>query len=154
MLGGLLVALILGGLGAWKINSWRIAADDRDRAIAERDMAIADLNFYINALRDAQKASNDYQKELANIRIANSRERTPVVRLCKQPTVSKPRPLPPAGSGPHDSPASAGPLPPATEVQVGPDIGPGLFADADRSDELSAQVRGLQAYAVSCSGNK
>lgn len=147
-----LVVLLALAAAVWKVNAWRVAAEDRDRAIAERDQAIEDRDFYITAWREAQEASRDYQTELADLRVATTRERLPVVRLCREPAKAEHRPLPAAGPGLDDAGAAARDVPPADALPPGRDLGPELFALADRADELSAQVRGLQAYAVACSG--
>lgn len=153
-LGGALLAGIALALFLW----WAYGIYEKARKLPiveqERDQAIADLNQYRSDLREAQEASNGYQSELSHLRIAAARAGSPVVRVCKQPRVPEHREVPAAGPGPVAAAPATGDVPPRDELPggAGRDIGPGLFGLADRADELSAQVRGLQAYALACSG--
>lgn len=146
---GVVLALVCAAL-AWVVLGWKRKADELPLVQAQLAEAVMFLDQYEKDIRTVLEASHGYQEELAALRTAAIAERLPVVRVCKPAGKAK-QPV----SAPVSRPDAAGPasgvLPPAAEVQAGPDIGPGLFADADRADELSAQVRGLQAYALACS---
>lgn len=89
------------------------------------------------AAKVRKEVSGEYQAELSELRAG--RKPAPAVRLCPAPA-----PVPASGTsgGNHGSAAGAGPLP-----QVpGPDIGHRLYSDADRADELSAQLRACQSF--------
>jgi hypothetical protein len=132
------------------VKGWKDDAALLALRTAERDQAYADLEQRSADFAEVQEASHAYQTELADLRTAHALERVPVVRLCKPAPQAQPR-LSPTVPGPDAASPAPGILPSAPELQAGPDIGPGLFADADRADELSAQVRGLQQYATGCS---
>jgi hypothetical protein len=88
-----------------------------------------------------QTVSKGVQDELNTLKEAAAAP-VPVVRCVRYPRAaavppgSEARPL---GDG---TVAGAGELPP----QVGPDIGPDLYALADRADEIVAACRGAQSY--------
>jgi hypothetical protein len=141
---------VIAGLLIWLgliVNGWRNDAERLAIVELERDQALADLSQERLNVVEAQEASRGYQSELQDLRVAATRERIPVVRLCKSAPQAR-EPLPAAGAGPDAAAAPSGPLPQEDEVHR--DLGPELFELADRADELSAQVRGLQEYAGSC----
>jgi len=142
--------VVLGAL-AWLgfiVNGWRDDAARLPVIRAERDQARAGVEVARKQFAKVQEASNGYQAEIQVLRAAR-RERIPVVRVCGDlPATAKDR-LPDAERGPDERPAAAGPLPSAPSRDIAPD----LFNDADLADELSAQVRGLQAYARGCAAH-
>ncbi len=141
----LAVAAVVIGLVLWLgivVNGWRKDSLALEDAQAERDQAIADLLLRTEQFRDVQEASNVYQRELADLRIAAVRERIPVVRLCR--AVPKAAAVAPAERGPDEASPGAGPLPQAGEANR--DIGPELFDLLDEADEVAAQLRALQNY--------
>ena len=97
---------------------------------------------------EADAASRGYQDELEKLRAARAAAPVRTVRLCINPAV------PAHGEGAAAQPGSDGAAAPGGEFSEGtgsntgqgPDIGPDLAALADRADQLSAQVRGLQDY--------
>lgn len=88
----------------------------------------------------ANLASERYQRELEELRNA-PRPPAPVIRVCKPAPAVRPRGADPAATRPDAAAPATGVL----QETVGFDTSP-LYRDADRCDELSAQVRGLQAY--------
>lgn len=117
----LAVAAALGGL----LYHDRHETHRANEAVARAATAEASIKTlqaaYERERANAQKASNDYQNDLA--RLANERSSVPVVRLCHSP-----KPVPAASSttsGPD--PASAGHLGDETAQDSGPDIGPALL---------------------------
>lgn len=133
------------------VNSWHEASLRLAVVELERDQALADLSLRDTQYLEAQEASNGYQSELQALRVTASRARVPIARLCPRPAAADRRSISSAGTGSDAAPAAAGGVPTEDEVRRGRDIGPELFELADRADELSAQVRGLQAYARACS---
>lgn len=143
--------LVLGAI-VWLgliVNGWRNDAaqvpvlEDRIRT------ATAQIEQERQAVKDAQKASEGYQNELATLRSARSAAPARAVRLCNVPASPAAGEVPGPESGPDGSASGSGGVPP----RAGPDIGPRLYASADRADDLSAQVRGLQEYARACSAS-
>jgi hypothetical protein len=148
-------AAIALGLLVWLgliVKGWKDDATRLPLVEQERDQVIADLAHYKTDLRSAQEASNGYQTELATLRTVAARAPDSPVRLCPRARVPERREIPAAGTGSPAAAASTGDVPPQPELPRERDIGPGLFDLADRADELSAQVRGLQEYARACSG--
>lgn len=88
----------------------------------------------------AHLASERYQRELEDLRNA-PRPPAPVIRVCKPAPAVRPGPASPTAARPDAAAPAAGVL----QETVGFDTSP-LYRDADRCDELSAQVRGLQLY--------
>jgi hypothetical protein len=150
-IGGLVVFALLGVL-VYVVLGWKEKADDWPLLKAELDEAYLYLEQYEKDIRQVQEASRGYQEELAMVRSAAARERVPVVRLCRSAAAAPKLPAPVAG--PDATAPAPGGVPPEARLpsEPGQDIGPELYADADRADELSAQVRGLQEYALACSG--
>lgn len=100
----------------------------------ERRSYEAQLSAQRRAFDAAQSALESYATELETLR--NRRVPPRVVRLCPSPeSPETPRPAP-------DTPSSPGILPGDSR----PDIGPGLYALADRCDEIAAQLRALQEW--------
>lgn len=148
-LGGAVV--VLGAL-TWLgfiVNGWRTDAAQVP-VLNERIGAIAaQVELERKQFTGAQAASKGYQDELATLRAARATAPVRVVRLCRNvPADPKPGPVPAAERGPAAGAAAAGVLPQAPGPIAGPDIGPELYRDADRCDDLAAQVRGLQDFAT------
>lgn len=143
------VILILGSavfLG-YKVNGWR---NDAVRYKSEWQAAENRLEIHRAALKAAQRAAKDYHDELETIR--NRSAPGGPVRLCVDPAVPG-----------ADSTAGAGGTAPASGLvsgaigsdhQAGPDIGADLRALALRADELSAQMRALQALEAAAKENR
>lgn len=136
-------ALCVIGFGI-AVKKWRddskefaLAKVEWSKTLESKNRELADMAA---SVEKANAASNDYQDELA--RLEDERANTPVqsVRLCRSPTGYVPAPSPAAASsGPdegwHDGiPHSARP-----DIEVGPDIGPALYALADKADQCAAQ---------------
>ena len=82
-----------------------------------------------------------YQSEIDRLRLADIKPGR-IVRLCISPISGGTMPGTPTDAAkPADSTPNGGVLPPV----AGADIGGRLYADADKADALSAQVRGLLA---------
>lgn len=105
--------------------------------IVEYEQSIERLTRDVAA---ANQASVGYQQELKRLR--DSRPAVPArpVRVCREPVQAGTGGSAGAGS---DAGAATGGLVPQ---EPGPDIGPELYGQADRADELSAQIRGLHQY--------
>lgn len=148
------IVLALGGWAYFHVKG--IGADEVrselqpkiDTLTIERDNAKTKLAEAEADRTKAEKASSDYQTELAGLRDAPVR-RDPV-RLCIQPA---PRPVtrapgPPAAAGLDGAATVTGLVSGGTGADLvpGPDLGPRLRALLRRADEVSGQARGLQAY--------
>lgn len=127
----------VAGLGAWLwlADLRRDAASGRQ---AQRDLAVLQATVTERARHDAD-VQKGYQTELERLRAERARPAR-VIRVCDA------APAVPASGGPagqSDDPGTgAGELPQA----AGRDIGPALYAEADRADELAAQLRALQEW--------
>lgn len=123
----------LAALGAlfYKVNGWR----EDSKQLADVQQKLVETQQQILA---AQQASKGFQDELSNLRANRAPGRA--VRLCDAPV----RQALPA-TGPDGPAAGAGEFP----QEPGADIGPRLYSDADRADEIVAQCRGLQEWARS-----
>lgn len=154
----LAIAAVIVGALVWLgfiVQGWRADSQQLAAVKLERDQALADLTQERANIVEVQEASRAYQSELATLRAAAAAARpVSVVRLCRVPANPEPRPVSAAESRPDDAGAAERGIPQegGGAYQAGPDIGPDLFELFDRADELSAQVRGLQAYALACSG--
>lgn len=140
IVGGLvLAALVALGL---IVNDWREKAAMVPVLEQRIDQANAQIELERKQRDDAQAASKGYQDELATLRAARAAAPARAVRLCNVPArtaaaeVSAPEP---GSDGGTTAPGGDAPA-------AGPDIGPGLYAIADRCDDLSAQVRGLHDF--------
>ena len=146
---GLAGAALLGGVFWFSHARYTAgeAAGDARAAAAEsaRDQAIATLQTERAERARLEKASHDYQTELAGLR-AQPVVTTPV-RLCR-PAARVPAAATAAG-GPGAAVPAAGVVPSGTgtDLVAGPDLGPGLRALARRADEVSAQGRAIQGLA-------
>lgn len=88
----------------------------------------------------ANAASAGYQAELKRLRDARTSVPARPVRVCREPVQAGAGGS--AGAGPDAGSAAGGLVP----QEPGPDIGPELYGQADRADELSGQIRGLHQY--------
>lgn len=131
---GLLAAALVGG--------WFYLGHLQDEAEAAKGLR-AQYAALVAITRE--RARNDaetqtrYQTELDGLRADRARGAR-VIRVCDAP-----RPVPASGAAAGQSdgaPASPGQLP----AEPGRDLGPALYAEADRADELSAQLRALQDW--------
>lgn len=138
----------------WRDDSAALESTRKDladeRISHQRELALL-RESYDTQIRNAHNASRAYQDELASLRA--SRPARPV-RLC---TDSGAAPSATAGdhsptTGPDGTSPAPGMVP--AEAGRGRDIGPDLFAVADRADELAAQLRGLQAWAKGVASQK
>lgn len=145
------VAALLLWAGAIVIG-WKHDSEKLEKAWLERDQARADLALRDEQFRDAQEASRGYQSELQNLRASSARRADISVRVCKLPGSSRPEPIPTSESRPLEASAAAGVLQQDTAVQVGPEIGPDLSADAADADDILALARALQIYGKTCAG--
>ena len=129
---GVLLCAAAAGAGLY----WKGKAAGEARGDARALAAEAQRDAAIASLEASQKASEGYARELQELR--NRPVPRKPVRLCIAPNLPVPGP-----SGGTDGPAApAGELP----VEPGPDIGPRLYDDARRADELAAQLRALQEW--------
>lgn len=139
-IGALVLAVLVGG--GWFYGHTRFnAGEAKVQAKWDRENAEA-LRDYEQRIRAANEAEKGFQNELKDLRDYVSTRPARVVRVCKVPDHPA-SPAPARGDG--EGTAPAGILPQALGPVAGPDIGPDLYGDADRCDELSAQVRGLLA---------
>lgn len=146
--GYLVLALALAGATAWGtfvVLDWR--ADARRLALVEQELVDVRARHRLE-LTAAQEATDEYRNELETLRSRRAAEPARPVRLCRAAV--------PAGSS---SPAAGRPDGPAAGAGQlsgpdgpGRDVGPDLYAIADRCDELSAQLRGLQGWVGRTSG--
>jgi len=129
-----LLALLAGA--GFVVNGWRKAADK----LPQVEMRLAaTLAAQETARRIRQEVTKDYASEIERLRTAAARGPR-VIRVCDAPSV----PGPGAAPGGTDDPGTGGgELPQA----AGRDIGPALYAEAERADALAAQLRALQAWA-------
>jgi hypothetical protein len=90
----------------------------------------------------ATEASNDYERRRKDL--SDDRADTPVrsVRLCRSPTGYVPAPTPAAaGAGPGSTSRQQEEA--GLDLEVSRDIGPELYALADRADEAAARCNSL-----------
>lgn len=142
-----LAAAALLGIGL-VVKNWK----DEAARVPVLEQQIAQANTTIETERrlktEADAASKGYQDELENLRAARAAAPVRVVRLCVNPTVPADSGGAAAQPGPDGATAPGGELSEGTGSNTGqgPDIGTDLAALADRADQLSAQIRGLQDY--------
>ena len=130
-----IVVIALGGLVLhWKNQAAKVPGLRQEI----KDYAAQIEQFKLDVAA-SNAASAGYQAELDRLRNARTVGPTPVVRVCKPAKV-------PAGGSTQPGSDGAGSAGGVLPLEPGPDIGPPLYSDADRADELSAQVRGLQTY--------
>ena len=118
------------------VLSWR--ADAKKLPQVEMQLA-ATLAAQETARRIRQEVTQDYAAEIERLRTSAARGPR-VIRVCDAPSVPGPGAAP---GGTDDPGASGGELP----SSAGRDIGPALYAEAERADALAAQLRALQAWA-------
>lgn len=143
LIGCLVAVIAIFGIGVYlehrgaqkcEMNAAQVAAI---QAAAAREQEAKDA-------RTVQDAEDQYREELA--KNASVAAPVPVVRLCDDP---RPSPLPKTQGHPSGPPSAAPaprPLPPVPR----PNVGPALYAEADRADQLAAQLRALQ---LACKGD-
>lgn len=133
------LAAIGFGIAAWfgfQVGTWRANSHQLKAAKAQIESIQAEHAIELKA---AQDAAYDYQKELDRIRRTPASPR-PVVRMCNvppKPAAEEPTPAPTDGA---TTPREVVPEP------ARPDIGPDLYALAQRCDEVSAELRALQSW--------
>lgn len=148
--GGVIVALCVAwvGLVVW---GWKRGHDQLpivEQQLEDTRATLADVRAqHARELRIAQEASNGYQQELQALRDARDAAPARVVRLCSNQ--NSVRPAVPSAGGPHAATATEGlgPDQDGSGSGQGPDIGADLYAIADRCDDITAQLRGLQEWA-------
>lgn len=116
-----------------------IAKANAERAQAQADLAAERVNF-----QKAQAASRTLQDELAKLRANADAHPAPRVR-CTVTSASVPETTAPGGR--DGSAPGTGALP----QELGQDIGPALYGNADEADRTLAQARACQAWAKSVS---
>lgn len=130
------------GLGTIWVVHQRARADAAEAraeaAEAAAAQAQAALERAAEDARIARKATEGYLNEIDRLRV---RQPARAVRVCPQPAprVSE---VPGAPGGTDAPSAPGGELPAGT----GQDIGPRLYSEADRADELAARLRALQEW--------
>lgn len=138
LIGCLAAVFAIFGIGVYLEHRGAQKCEMDDIRVAAIQTAAAKEQEAKDASR-VKDAEDQYHDELAkNLQPVAVPE--PVVRLCVSPS---PASMPPASTHPSGPPgASTTPraLPPVASRNVGPD----LFAEADRADKLSAQLRALQ----------
>lgn len=137
LIGYLLAALAMVFVVTTVLN-WREAAQKLPQV--EMQLA-ATLAAQETARRIREEVTKDYASEIERLRAAAARGPR-VIRVCDAPPVSQPG-SPAAGA---DDPGAAGGEFPSS---AGRDIGPALYAEADRADTLAAQLRALQSWVSS-----
>jgi hypothetical protein len=126
---------LLAGAG-FVVNGWRKAADK----LPQVEMRLAaTLAAQETARKIREEVTKDYANEIERLRVAAARGPR-VIRVCDAPSV----PATGTASGGTDDPGTSGGEFPQT---AGRDIGPALYAEAERADALAAQLRALQAWA-------
>lgn len=123
------VLLVLG----WRVAEWRqgyVSAKARIEAV-ERE-SNARLEDIQGQLKASQEASQGYHDELEKLRSAPP---APVVRLCPKPRLPA---VPKTTPGTDETRPETG--------ELSRDIGPDLVREAQRADELAAQLRALQGW--------
>lgn len=129
-------------LAAALVGGWFYVGRLQDRAEAANRLEVqyaALVAVTRERERNAAETQARYQTELEGLR-AGRAAGARVIRMCDAP-----RSVPAAGGTtgqPDGAPASAGSVP----QEPGRDIGPALYREADRADELSAQLRALQDW--------
>lgn len=126
-----------------KIDAAKKEASDARRDTAQ---ARADLALEIKYRTAADEASKGYQDELSKLRADSIAHPAPSVR-CR--VTGQGVGITQAASGSDGTAAADGVLPLRAGPEAGSDtgdIGQWLYAQADRCDALSAQVRGLQDF--------
>lgn len=138
LIGALVAVILLFGIGVYLEHRGVEKCQMDDAKVAAIQTAAAKEQEAQDASR-VKDAEDQYHDELTkNLQPVAVPE--PVVRLCVSP---RPKSLPQASthpSGPPSAPTATGPLPPV----AGPDIGPKLYAEADRADKIAAQLRALE----------
>lgn len=135
LLGYALLATALVG-GWWYVGHLQ----DRAEAATRLEVAYSALVAVTREReRNAAETQTRYQAELDGLRAGRAAGARPI-RVCDAP-----RPVPATGAAAGQSDGAAAP---AGDVPAEPgrDLGPALYAEADRADELSAQIRALQDW--------
>ena len=144
---------IAGLLAAWLwivVSHWHEDSLTLPKVRAQAARDVADARAAVETMKvqykAAQAASAGYQRDLQDIR--NRPVPTGPVRLCvpARPRVSAAG-SPASGLGPATALAGVVPGPTGSDFEEGPDIRPDLNALILRCEDVSSQVRGLQAFA-------
>ena len=132
---GYLIAAGAAVLVVTTVLGWR--EDAKKLPQIEMQLA-ATLAAQETARRIRTEVTQDYANELERLRTAAARGPR-IIRVCDAPSV------PAAGAAPSgtDDPAPEGGQ---LQGETGRDIGPALYAEADRADALAAQLRALQDW--------
>lgn len=133
---GYLIAAAAAALVVTTVWKWR--SDAQKLPQVEMQLA-ATLAAQETARRIRAEVTQDYAAEIERLRTAAARGPR-VIRVCDAPSVPGPGDAP---GGTDDPGAEGGQLP----SSAGRDIGPALYAEAERADALAAQLRALQAWA-------
>lgn len=134
----LLAYALIAGVGLLVVTTvmhWRSQA----QRLPEVEMRLAaTLAAQETARRIRTEVTQNYAQELDRLRNKPPR----VIRVCDAPGV------PATGAAPG---GTDGPAPEGGQLQgeTGRDIGPALYAEADRADALAAQLRALQSWVSS-----
>lgn len=142
-LAAILIISLLGVIKHWQHNSSLLPAlreevlQEKRRTAEEKKKSEEREQSLRKELMESQAASKRYQDELE----ANKSIPTPsntVIRVCRPAVMPRPTASPPIAAGSSEGTAATGVLQDALEFDTRP-----LFGDAERADELSAQVRQL-----------
>ena len=138
--GGLLAVLAVG----WQVNRWRVRSDRLEAATTELAGVRASID---TARRVRTEVVGEYETELSTLRAGRAAGPVPVVRVCRAAPMLEHRT---AAGGTDGAAAAAGNISagPGADSSADRDVGPALYAAADRADELSAQLRALQLWAA------
>lgn len=146
-IGGIVVGIIAL---LWAINTvseWREASIqlplERARHAAEVDRLNDRIIKEIDNAKKANSASAEYQQRLADLERARAATPTRTVRLCVEQVAPARLPVSAAASGPDDAGPVELPDNAGSNLGVGRDIGPELYALADAADRCAAQRDGL-----------
>jgi hypothetical protein len=137
-----LVGLIAGSvlIGHWRDKANKMEAA-QDRAVAAERRLGEVIRQAAETARLQATATKEYRDAIASLRHAAASQPVPVIRLCQSSAPAVPgTKVATAGAG--DRTATAGQLPPAAE----PDVGPALYAEADRGDEYAETLRAIYKY--------
>lgn len=144
------VALFLGavalGYFAWHAVAKHYEAKYQPLIDAEhtgRLQAEANLQAERQNFERAQSASKGYQDALQNLRDTIDHAPPPLRLRCRASSPARVPETDTAG-GPRSTPARTGALPEDSGFDIA-DPSPRLYAEADRADRLSEQLRGCQA---------
>lgn len=130
----LVALLVLAGVG-WQINHWRVKAERLEVVEKEYAQYKAGREATDRTRAELSKAAEKDREELEKYR---AKYNVRVVRLCDNPVSATPRP----GPGDVQDQGGSGGVPEGTR----PDIGPRLYANTYRAEEVNKELRMCRAW--------